>query len=233
MSGMTTQRVYFAYGSNLSLTQMTFRCPGSTMIGIALLRDWTWIINTRGYANVIQNPSSTSEPTSLPSSSKAQPPSVAPTEASLSTTASKPQNNDPFSASSSADHVFGLLYLLSPNDEKLLDGFEGVPEAYGKEILSVEFWAADSVPEGGEKGFLDRKQKAKKVNALVYVDRKQLEVGEPKEEYIGRIARGIKEAGEKGFPVEWARRVMGSRYFGDDEEEEEEDDEDDDDEVSE
>ncbi|KAL0946736.1 hypothetical protein HGRIS_012915 [Hohenbuehelia grisea] len=45
--------VYFAYGSNLWLDQMKRRCPESQLIGVAVLHDWLWIINQRGYANVI------------------------------------------------------------------------------------------------------------------------------------------------------------------------------------
>lgn len=49
----TTQKLYFAYGSNLWLQQMRRRCPTSTYKGLARLLQWRWIINTRGYANVI------------------------------------------------------------------------------------------------------------------------------------------------------------------------------------
>ncbi|KAF7295385.1 Gamma-glutamylcyclotransferase [Mycena indigotica] len=39
---------YFGYGSNLWIHQMDTRCPGNTLLGVAFLRDWRWIINTRG-----------------------------------------------------------------------------------------------------------------------------------------------------------------------------------------
>lgn len=48
-----TQKLYFAYGSNLWMQQMKRRCPTSTYMGLARLPHWRWIINTRGYANVI------------------------------------------------------------------------------------------------------------------------------------------------------------------------------------
>jgi len=47
---------YFAYGSNLWLDQMARRCPGSEFVGVAELRDWKWLICTRGYANIIPSP---------------------------------------------------------------------------------------------------------------------------------------------------------------------------------
>jgi gamma-glutamylcyclotransferase len=47
------QTLYFGYGSNLWLKQMSLRCPDSPYAGIAVLRDWRWVINERGYANVV------------------------------------------------------------------------------------------------------------------------------------------------------------------------------------
>lgn len=48
--------LYFAYGSNLSLTQMSHRCPSSPHNGVAALHHHRWIINARGYANVVPSP---------------------------------------------------------------------------------------------------------------------------------------------------------------------------------
>lgn len=48
--------LYFAYGSNLCLNQMSIRCPSSTYLGLAKLSHWRWIINNRGYANVVHSP---------------------------------------------------------------------------------------------------------------------------------------------------------------------------------
>ncbi|KIM48745.1 hypothetical protein M413DRAFT_437922 [Hebeloma cylindrosporum] len=50
---MINKTVYFAYGSNLWLDQMKQRCPESKFVGIGFLDDWKWIINVRGYANII------------------------------------------------------------------------------------------------------------------------------------------------------------------------------------
>ncbi|KAL8847178.1 MAG: hypothetical protein Q9221_007779 [Calogaya cf. arnoldii] len=98
---MSTATSYFAYGSNLSLSQMTARCPSSSYIGIARLTHYRWIINRRGYANIVQteNPS---------------------------------------------DIVYGLVYVLTNDDEEQLDLREGVPWAYTKEMMSMEVWAGKS-----------------------------------------------------------------------------------------
>ncbi|KAH9006286.1 hypothetical protein EDB86DRAFT_3097965 [Lactarius hatsudake] len=45
--------VYFGYGSNLWIDQMNRRCPDNKYIGLGVLREWCWIINQRGYANVV------------------------------------------------------------------------------------------------------------------------------------------------------------------------------------
>ncbi|KAH0556289.1 hypothetical protein GP486_005785 [Trichoglossum hirsutum] len=45
--------LYFGYGSNMWLDQMKRRCPNSPYVGIAILKGWKWIINQRGYANVV------------------------------------------------------------------------------------------------------------------------------------------------------------------------------------
>ena len=58
---MTSQKLYFGYGSNLWKEQMHLRCPSSTYTGVGCLQDYRWIINERGYANVLSSkPSSSS-----------------------------------------------------------------------------------------------------------------------------------------------------------------------------
>jgi gamma-glutamylcyclotransferase len=51
-------RLYFAYGSNLSVSQMSLRCRGSTYQYLGVLKDYRWIIGSRGYANIVPVPSS-------------------------------------------------------------------------------------------------------------------------------------------------------------------------------
>lgn len=47
--------LYFAYGSNLHLTQMANRCPASIFKGKGVLSGYRWQINERGYANVVKS----------------------------------------------------------------------------------------------------------------------------------------------------------------------------------
>lgn len=46
-------RLYFAYGSSLSTSEMKSQCPTSTFHGIAVLRNHRWFVNERGLANII------------------------------------------------------------------------------------------------------------------------------------------------------------------------------------
>ena len=46
---------YFGYGSNLSKDQMFVRCPESSYLTSGRLSDYSWFINTRGYASIRQN----------------------------------------------------------------------------------------------------------------------------------------------------------------------------------
>lgn len=47
------ERLYFAFGSNMHLTQMAKRCPQSRYTGTAKLHNYQFQINQRGFANVI------------------------------------------------------------------------------------------------------------------------------------------------------------------------------------
>jgi len=51
-----TKELYFGYGSNLWVDQMTRRCPESKLIGFGILQGWKWFIHTNGYANIVRSP---------------------------------------------------------------------------------------------------------------------------------------------------------------------------------
>lgn len=53
--------IYFAYGSNLHVSQMAERCPESTYIGPGILNGYRWQINQRGVANIVNSPGDTVE----------------------------------------------------------------------------------------------------------------------------------------------------------------------------
>ncbi|KAM3502608.1 hypothetical protein MY10362_004735 [Beauveria mimosiformis] len=173
--------LYFAYGSNLSTAQMRARCPLSTAIGLGFLPRWRWIINSRGYANIL-------------------PPSSSPCSSSSTTTTAADDDDD---------GVYGLLYLLPPRDEEILDRFEGVPHAYEKLRCEVR-WVRDGDGKllAGEEGE-EEKGGGEAVKALVYVDERRTENGTPAKEYVGRMERGIEDAVRNwGLDEGYANRVL-------------------------
>ncbi|RYP73825.1 hypothetical protein DL771_003403 [Monosporascus sp. 5C6A] len=115
----TQEVLYFAYGSNLSPTQMRFRCPNSPPVALAHLSGWTWLISERGYANIVRIDRKTVQP-----------------------------QRGPVSAVSTADHgVYGVLYKLDPADEAMLDVCEGVPWAYEKSYLEATKFTGESLAD--------------------------------------------------------------------------------------
>lgn len=170
---IASSTVYFAYGSNLWLEQMTQRCPTSTYLGIARLNDYRWIINSRGYANIVSSP---------------------PPPSQISNTAT------------TDNLVYGMVYSLLPTDEARLDINEGVPYAYTKEYLSVDFW-----PSGGNdsRRTVDvDAEAAQKTEMLVYIDRVRTVESTPKKEYIYRMNMGIVDALKMGVPRAYVNEVM-------------------------
>lgn len=178
--------LYFAFGSNLSLAQMATRCPHSLYIGRAVLHDYLWQINTRGFANVVPCP---------------------------------------------GHSVQGLVYQIDPADEASLDRSEGVSRAcYAKGRCGVDLYPAPQalyrrptafiVGKGGPRSMLERALLLGgegditetgpicDVRVLVYIDPLRVEWGEPREEYVGRINTGIRDAVTLGVSREYVDEVM-------------------------
>jgi hypothetical protein len=51
--------LYFAYGSNMDLAQMSNRCERAATVSAAKLPSHRFIINSRGVATIVPDPSST------------------------------------------------------------------------------------------------------------------------------------------------------------------------------
>jgi hypothetical protein len=208
----TLRPLYFAYGSNLSFTQMRLRCRhnpdlSSKPVAIARLDHWRWMICQAGYANVL-------------------PPEGLRIGHQLS-------EGDEVSVSGDEDAVFGILYEMDPEDEFLLDGYEGVDHAAGPSRLGEKVPVEVRPREQGcgeyNKWYLpatvtrwmDEEQRVLRMGAtavaesgpqvttvLVYVDEERVRLGFPRDEYIPRMNRAIREAESIGFPKHWADDVM-------------------------
>ncbi|RGP69943.1 hypothetical protein FLONG3_7600 [Fusarium longipes] len=175
--------LYFAYGSNLSTKQMRKRCPHSTPVGLAYLKGWKWIINHRGYANVVQ-PFVDSDDDTPDAESNKQLTVRAKEKAAM--------------REESEDGVYGLLYLVPPADEERLDGYEGVPWAYNKFKVDVK-WANATGDEDNT------------LKALIYIDDMRVDEYEYRleGEYVDRMEEGIRDAIEDwGLDEEYVNKVM-------------------------
>lgn len=203
VSPPTTARrraLYFAYGSNLSYSQMRLRCKydpeqSGKPLAVARLDHWRWLICERGYANVI-------------------PPKDLRVWRQVS-------GEDKVPVSGREDAVFGLLYDMTPEDEYLLDGYEGVdhrsprtsphspidPRIRPREQGDGDYnkWY---VPATITKWLGDAGEREKAITVLVYVDEQHVRLGPPKHEYIGRMNRGIRESVALGLPKDWVDDVI-------------------------
>ncbi|KAF9734707.1 hypothetical protein PMIN06_008045 [Paraphaeosphaeria minitans] len=183
---------YFAFGSNLWLAQMRTRCPSARYLGVARLPAYTWLINERGYANVVESRTTAKE--------TAEPTTTTTTNTAATATATANPNAEP-----TTNHVYGLIFTLTPSDETSLDAHEGVPTAYTKEHLPVDFWAASSadcrvdttVPPTEAGGRM-----------LVYVDRRRVVASTPRADYVYRINRGVEDAVRLGVPAAYVEGVV-------------------------
>lgn len=107
-----------------------------------------------------------------------------------------------FQTNQSSDVVYGLVYTLTPDDEQRLDVNEGVPVAYTKEMLSIEFWA---LAPGATADF---GQASEEKRLLLYIDRERVKDDEPKKEYVHRINMGVRDAVAIGMPRSYVDEVI-------------------------
>lgn len=115
-----SDRLYFAYGSNLSPEQMARRCPDSIFLGKATLPGYRWQANERGIANVVMDPDPDADPEVMKKGREGR-------------GRDGEEEKEPAA-------VEGLLYALSLDDEIRLDRYEGVAKGrYDKFAMEVCF----------------------------------------------------------------------------------------------
>lgn len=210
-TGQKTKYLYFAYGSNLSPTQMRMRCThdptlSAHPVAIAALDSWRWLICQFGYANVV-------------------PPAGLRVGRQITEGDAVPE-----SISESIPHggVYGVLYEMSQEDEKLLDGYEGVDQCSGLPLPGSgvparirpreqgdgeynKWYVGARVVKWLDEGYRERngfEREGGEINVLVYIDEERVKLGKPNDEYIPRMNRAINESVNLGFPEDWAEEVM-------------------------
>ncbi|KAF9265589.1 hypothetical protein L218DRAFT_1075682 [Marasmius fiardii PR-910] len=100
---------------------------------------------------------------------------------------------------SEGDHVYGFVYSLNKRDEKVLDGYEGVPLSYIKETLQVELIKGAD----GHEEYAYKKDGKTLLDVMVYVNTKDTKRGEIKEEYIYRMNQAMVDGLREGIPKEY------------------------------
>ena len=138
------------------------------------------------------------------------------------------------------DHVEGMVYLLSLNDEVTLDRYEGVPVAYQKHILPLEVFTAaiyhvgrisselairlddggvsalpgDMKAEADKASMMAHSVKGQRAEALVYMSEDFVQDSEPRDEYIDRMNAGISDARKLGMSEVYINTCL-RRYIPD------------------
>lgn len=174
--------LYFGYGSNLWQYQVARRCPDAKYVGIGRLRHWRWQINQRGYANMVEAPK-------------------VPYNATLANWLGPLiSSHDVEQQDLRQDNLrtYGMVYELTPEDEKKMDQFEDVPNSYTKEETFIEFWPRHK----GDTSKLNLLRRGKRVKVVFYCDR-QNTTDSPDHifrAYSYKMNQGILDAIEEGIP---------------------------------
>ncbi len=134
------ERLYLAYGSNLNIAQMQFRCPDARIVGSAELPGWRLMYKGSKSGNYLTI-----------------------------------EQADGYT-------VPVAVWVVSEQDEKNLDRYEGFPDFYYKKELSVTLREIES-------------GQARAIKAFVYIMHEEYKLGRPTESYVARCTEGYKSFG--------------------------------------
>ncbi|KAK6334255.1 hypothetical protein TWF730_003470 [Orbilia blumenaviensis] len=115
----------------------------------------------------------------------------------------------------SQSFVEGICYRLHPEDEDRLDRAEGVPTAYTKEEIFVEFFPAQAAllgrtvadlvryPPPPPTGLENQDKDGEAVLAMVYLSTQHVTPGRPWDEYVIRMEQGVHQAMQLGVSSDY------------------------------
>ncbi len=176
------RRLYFAYGANIAFKQMATRCPGSTYVGRAILPDYTWQINERGYANI--RPAAGSSVHGL----------VFELGHDLSSASSDEARLD--RSEGVATGVYSkerCAVMLYPARRRVKTSSAAADRERGVTI-------GGGIVRGGAPRVEE--------NVLVYVSKVFVRPGRPRDEYVDRMNNGIRDAVEMEVPAAYFTNVV-------------------------
>jgi hypothetical protein len=185
--------IYFGYGSNLWRRQMAERCPTSKYLGVGRLDGWKWIINGRGYADVVQVPQKTKD-----------------TDYSHSVFGLVYALQPGDEKNLDKNEGVPVAYTKEWHDIQLWEFDSGVS---GPDSLSTDLHLDLEARNGDGSDFNEppvdvTRPPTRTVSMLVYVDRVRTAEGKPKTEYVDRMNFGIRDAVRLGVPGGYVESVM-------------------------
>lgn len=179
------ETLYFAFGTNLSLTQMADRCPDSRFIGRAVLRGHRWQINQRGHANIVANIVANADRWSRVEGL-----------VYLLTAADE----------AALDSWEGGVAVAAHKTHVDVELFSAHPTLVGRKVVEVVDHAVRLVPEASNPRGL---RKDRSVSVMTYVDGcRVVDGGVVLPECVQPLSRGLDNASLLGLPERWMHEVV-------------------------
>ncbi|KAG5995984.1 hypothetical protein E4U43_002933 [Claviceps pusilla] len=187
-------KYYFAYGSNLHMKQMQRRCPNSKYVGFGRLPDFRWQINERGFANVVAAEGHWVDGLVYEIDDRDE------NKLDISEGVSK--------GAYEKRHMPVLVRLaccsLYRRPVSWLVARGGPSEARIK--AKHAHWRSRTAGAGAGATCASLERRA--CNVLVYISRVHVKDSGPRDEYVGRINRGLRDAVSLGMDEDYIRNCI-------------------------
>ncbi|TVY85467.1 Gamma-glutamylcyclotransferase [Lachnellula suecica] len=178
---VAVQTVYFAYGSNLHLTQMAQRCPESRYLGRGRLLDFKWQINNRGYANIYHSPGDQVEGLCFLLSQNDE---------------RRLDVNEGVASGAYAKHYVPVQV------------YAATATIAGRRVREVNETISQALPYNQQSVATMPTDTSEQVKSLVYISFSHRNDGLPRPEYVTRMSNGIIDARRLGVPTTYFENCM-------------------------
>ncbi|KAL2826207.1 hypothetical protein BDW59DRAFT_161046 [Aspergillus cavernicola] len=191
---------YFAFGSNMHLTQMASRCPGSTILAKGVLHGYRWQINERGVANIVHSQANAGEPPAF-------------VEGILFTVSFKDirtlDRNEGISK-----QLYDKAWLPIQVEPLAIGALEGRKTAVAAKDLELVGSQPRAESGGQPHGRTGRSgEKLKEVEALVYLSSRYKTDGPIRREYIKRMELAMADASQLGVDESYLQHSLYPHVF--------------------
>ncbi|KAL4973816.1 hypothetical protein BDW66DRAFT_98516 [Aspergillus desertorum] len=196
---------YFAFGSNMQLSQMALRCPGSKVFAKGVLPGYRWQINQRGVANIVRTPPQDGTDSVIQG-------------ILFTVTPSDVRTLDRYEGV--ADQLYDKIMLPVQVEPLAVDGLKGVKTtaAAGK-LASTPQTRGQSTRQGVQRQIQgphrqrSKASAAKEVEALVYISSKFKKDGHIRGEYVGRMQLAMADAVKLGVDEAYLGAALHPMVF--------------------